>query len=163
MNDIEVRRSVRRKRSISARREGDKTVILMPAHLSAAEEERHISALLERLDRKEQSLTMSDAGLEALAGSLSRRYLAGAAEPISVRWVTNQNTRWGSCSIKAKAIRLSHRLQPMPSWVIEAVLVHELAHLIEPNHSRAFWQLVNRYPQAQRAKGFLEGVAHSQQ
>ncbi len=106
---------------------------------------------------------MSNEALAGLAATLNRTYFSGAATPNTLRWVTNQNSRWGSCSTQEKAIRLSHRLQPMPTWVIEAVLMHELAHLIEPNHGRAFWELVNRYPKAERAKGFLEGVAHTQQ
>lgn len=54
-------------------------------------------------------------------------------------------------------IRLSHRLQVMPSWVVDYVLVHELAHLAEPTHSSRFWRLVDRYPDAARARGYLEG------
>ncbi len=54
-------------------------------------------------------------------------------------------------------IRLSSRLQPMPAWVVDYVLVHELAHLLEPGHGREFHRLVERYPQAERAEGFLEG------
>lgn len=155
-----MRRSKRRKRSVSARREGDKTIVLMPAHLSKAEEERHIASLLNRLNRKELRGESGDDGLLALAHTVNRAYFAGLAEPRSVRWVTNQNSRWGSCSSGEKSIRLSHRLQGMPGWVIEYVLVHELAHLLEPNHGAAFWLLVDRFPKAERAKGFLEGVAH---
>jgi predicted metal-dependent hydrolase len=59
-------------------------------------------------------------------------------------------------------IRLSHRLRPMPVWVLDYVLVHELAHLVEPTHSTAFWRLVARYPDAERAKGFLEGYLAGQ-
>jgi predicted metal-dependent hydrolase len=73
--------------------------------------------------------------------------------------VENQNSRWGSCTPSDRTIRLSTRLQGMPTWVIDYVLVHELAHLIESGHTPAFWSWVDRFPRAERAKGFLEGVA----
>jgi predicted metal-dependent hydrolase len=74
-----------------------------------------------------------------------------------VRWVDNQRQRWGSCTPGDRTIRLSVRLQGMPGWVIDYVLVHELAHLIEPGHDAAFWGWVDRYPQSERAKGYLLG------
>ena len=91
------------------------------------------------------------------AHDLNDRYLGGLATPESVRWVENQNSRWGSCTPGDRTIRLSVRLQGMPGWVTDYVLVHELAHLIEPGHDPAFWGWVDRYPQAERAKGFLIG------
>ena len=79
------------------------------------------------------------------------------AQPVSVRWVDNQRSRWGSCTPGDKTIRLSARLQGMPSWVVDYVLVHELAHLLAPGHDAAFWAWVNRYPQADKAQGYLLG------
>jgi predicted metal-dependent hydrolase len=76
-----------------------------------------------------------------------------------VRWVTNQNGRWGSCTPVDRTIRISHRVQEMPDWVIDYVLVHELAHLVVPSHSAEFWDLVARYPKTERARGYLEGVS----
>lgn len=157
-----MRRSTRRKRSIQVRREGDKTIALVPAHLPRAEADAVIARLVQRLDRRERRSQLGDSDLAARAAVLSDRYLAGAAVPTSVRWVSNQNSRWGSCSTNEATIRLSDRLLGMPLWVIDYVLVHELAHLIEGNHSARFWRLVAAYPQAERAKGFLEGVAHRQ-
>ena len=74
-----------------------------------------------------------------------------------MRWVDNQTSRWGSCTPGDRTIRLSSRLQGMPAWVVDYVLVHELAHLLEPGHDATFWAWVDRYPQAERAKGYLLG------
>ena len=93
---------------------------------------------------------------------LSRGWLEGRAEPQSVRWVSNQNARWGSCTSQDRSIRLSDRLKGMPAYVVDYVLLHELAHLIEPNHSKSFWALVDAHPEADKAKGFLEGVSWQQ-
>jgi predicted metal-dependent hydrolase len=157
--EVEVRRSPRRRRTVSAYRERGKVIVLIPARLSRKEEESWVRTMVERLERSEQRRRPSDGSLARRAAELSDRYLDGLAEPRSIRWVSNQNTRWGSCTPSDKAIRLSSRLQGMPAWVIDYVLVHELAHLIEPGHTKRFWALVDRYPKAERAKGFLEGVA----
>jgi len=162
MGEVEIRRSSRRRRTVRAYREGDKIVVLMPAHLSVEEEQSHVRSLVERLDRRERRVRPSDEELLARAQLLSERWLDGRARPSSVRWVTNQNTRWGSCSSGDASIRLSHRLKGMPEWVVDYVLLHELAHLVEANHSARFWALVDPYPHTVRAKGFLEGVSWQQ-
>jgi predicted metal-dependent hydrolase len=156
---VEVRRSRRRRRTVSAYREDGKVVVLIPARLSRAEEATWVATMLERLEKSEQRRRPTDAALKRKATDLSTKYLDGLARPDSVRWVANQNSRWGSCTPGDQAIRLSSRLQGMPSWVIDYVLIHELAHLIEPGHTKKFWALVDKYPKAERAKGFLEGVA----
>ncbi|MEO6604310.1 MAG: M48 family metallopeptidase [Aeromicrobium sp.] len=162
MGEVEIRRSRRRKRTISAHREGDKTIVLVPAHLSKAEEEKAVRSLVERLDRREQRTRPSDDELMERAAVLSGHWLDGKAIPLSVRWVSNQNARWGSCSSGDRSIRLSDRLKGMPAYVVDYVLLHELAHLIEANHSKSFWALVDAYPDAVRAKAFLEGVSWTQ-
>jgi predicted metal-dependent hydrolase len=95
----------------------------------------------------------------ARARELSAAYLDDRAAPTSVRWVDNMTQRWGSCTTGTGAIRLSHRLQEMPAWVVDYVLLHELAHLLEAHHNKRFWAWVDRYPRAERAKGYLEGVS----
>jgi len=160
---VEVRRSRRRRRTVAAYREDDKVVVMIPARLSRAEEQEWVATMLARLERSEKRRRPSDAGLKRRALDLSERFLDGRAQPATVRWVDNQNSRWGSCTPSDRSIRLSRRLQGMPSWVIDYVLVHELAHLLEPGHTTAFWKWVDRYPRAERAKGFLEGVAAASQ
>lgn len=159
--DVEIRRSTRRRRTVSAYREGDRSIVLVPAGLAPAEERRIVARLLDRLDAKEaKRQAPGDDHLLARARELSRRHLRGRARPASVRWVTNQRRRWGSCTPADGSIRISTRLHDMPDWVLDYVLVHELAHLIEANHGPRFWALVDVYPQAARARGFLEGHVH---
>ncbi len=156
---VEVRRSRKRRRTVAAYREDDKVVVLLPARFTRAEEKEWVATMLARLERSERRRRPSDVGLERRAAELGERYLDGRAVPDTVRWVANQRSRWGSCTPSDKAIRLSTRLQGMPAWVIDYVLVHELAHLIEARHTAEFWEWVDRYPKAERARGFLEGVA----
>ncbi|MBL8930050.1 MAG: M48 family metallopeptidase [Kineosporiaceae bacterium] len=156
---VDVRRSARRRRTVSAYREGDRVVVLLPARFTRAEEREWVDRMLARLDQHERRRRPSDRDLVERAEELSRRYLAGRARPASVAWVDNQNRRWGSCSPGEGTIRLSSRLQGMPGWVVDYVLLHELAHLIEHDHSARFWQLLAGYPRTERARGFLEGFS----
>ena len=160
---VEVRRSRKRRRTVAAYREDDKVVVLLPARFTRAEEQEWVAAMLARLEKSEKRRRPSDAALAKRAAGLSSKYLDGLADPLVVRWVENQNSRWGSCTPSDRSIRLSTRLQGMPAWVIDYVLVHELAHLIESGHTPEFWAWVDRYPKAERAKGFLEGVAAASQ
>lgn len=154
---VEVRRSARRRRTVSAYREGDRTIVLLPARMSRAEEQQWVATMLERLEAQERRSRPSDDELWQRAQRLSARYLDGRARPRSVRWVSNQRTRWGSCTPADAAIRLSDRLQGMPEWVIDYVLLHELAHLLVHGHGPEFWALLDAYPEVERARGFLDG------
>ncbi|MDQ6650260.1 MAG: M48 family metallopeptidase [Actinomycetota bacterium] len=156
---VEIIRSTRRRRTVSAHREGERTVVMLPARMSHAEEQRWVTTMLDRLASREARLRPGDEELQLRAGMLSRRHLDGRAQPRSVRWVTNQSGRWGSATPADGTIRLSTRLQGMPSWVVDYVLVHELAHLVVPGHGQRFWALVAGYPRTERARGYLEGVA----
>jgi predicted metal-dependent hydrolase len=156
---VEVRRSARRRRTVSAYREGDRTIVLLPARMSRAEEERWVTTMLAQLAAREAKARPSDAQLLERAHGLSTRYLEGKARPASVRWVENQQSRWGSCTPVDRSIRLSRRLMDMPAWVLDYVLLHELAHLLVPGHGSRFWTLLESYPRTERARGYLEGVA----
>jgi hypothetical protein len=157
--EVEVRRSARRRRTVAAYREGKRVVVLVPARISRSEEREWVSVMLERLAKQDVRRRPTDDALQQRAVDLSRRHLDGLATPASVRWVANQNTRWGSCTVSDRTIRLSERLRGMPSWVIDYVLVHELAHLLVPGHGPDFWQWVERFPRTERARGYLEGVS----
>jgi predicted metal-dependent hydrolase len=160
---IEIRRSTRRRRTVSAYREGDRTIVLLPARMSRAEEAQYVAEMVARLDAQDRRARPTDTELTARAERLSNRYLDGRARPSSVRWVSNQRTRWGSCTIDDRSIRLSDRMQGMPEWVVDYVMVHELAHLIEPSHNRRFWALLESYEQTEKARGFLDGWSAARQ
>nr|WP_246221567.1 M48 family metallopeptidase [Phytoactinopolyspora mesophila] len=117
--------------------------------------------MVERLEAQERRRQPSDEQLLRRARELSRRYLDGRARPSSARWSAAQQSRWGSCTPADGSIRLSERLQGTPSWVIDYVIVHELAHLLIGNHGDEFWELVGRYPRSERARGFLDGLDHA--
>jgi predicted metal-dependent hydrolase len=160
-NLVEVRRSARRRRTVTAYRELGRTVVLIPSSFSPAEERRWVAQMVAKLQTREERRRRSlggDEELMARARALSAAHLDGMAEPASVRWVENQHRRWGSCTPADRSIRLSSRLRSMPEYVVDYVLVHELVHLVEPGHDERFWALVARYPRAERARGFLEGV-----
>jgi hypothetical protein len=161
--DVDVRRSRRRLRTVTAYREGDRTVVLIPARFTPAQEQEWVRRMLARLSAQDRRRRPGDDDLATRAGDLSRRYLGGLAQPASVAWATNQNSRWGSCTPADRSIRLSTRLQGMPAWVIDYVLLHELAHLIEQGHGPRFWRLLEDYPRTERARGFLEGFAAARQ
>lgn len=156
--DVEVRRSKRRKRTVSAYRQDGRLIVLIPASFTAAEERMWIERMAAKVDRQSRRTRGTDEQLMARARELSGTYLGGKAVPESVRWVDNMTTRWASCTTTSREIRMSDRLQNMPDWVVDYVLLHELAHLVEASHSPYFWSLVDRYPKAERAKGYLEGA-----
>ena len=159
VRDVEIRRSARRRRTIQAYREGDRTIVLVPAHLTPEQEREEVERVVARLEAKSARRPDDDTALRERADALSARYLSGRARPTSVRWVGNQNTRWGSCTSATGTIRISDRLRDAPEYVVDYVLLHELAHLIEANHSPRFHALVADYPQRVKAEGFLEGAA----
>lgn len=162
---IVVRRTARRKTGLAAFWENGQAVIAVPARLSLEDEQYwvpHMAAKLEQSKVRAPGGRRGPASDEALLQrslDLSKTYLGSRAVPESVRWVNNQNDRWGSATPARKTIRISHHVQGMPDWVVDYVLLHELAHLIHPNHSAAFWAELASYPKLESAKAFLQGAS----
>ncbi|MCS7075227.1 MAG: M48 family metallopeptidase [Bacteroidia bacterium] len=74
--------------------------------------------------------------------------------------IRNQKTRWGSCS-SVKNISLNWRLVKMPIWVIDYIILHELAHTVHLNHSKDFWALIQQLcPYYQKAETWLKEYGH---
>ena len=158
-DEIEVRRSRRRRRTVSAYRDGGRTIVLIPSRFSADEERAWVEAMMRKLAAGDKRRRPSDQQLLERAAELSRRYLGGLAKPVSIAWVTNQSSRWGSCTPGDGTIRISVRVKGMPPWVLDYVILHELTHLLQPGHGREFWSLLESFPRTERARGYLEGVA----
>lgn len=156
-----MRRSRRRTKTVQAFRENGRTVVAIPDRFTRAEEEEWVARMVARLDRTQRRRRPSDTELAARAERLSARYLEGRARPQSVAWVGTQSSRWGSCTPATGTIRISDQVKGMPGWVLDYVLVHELAHLLAAGHGPDFWAWVERYPHTARARGFLDGVSYA--
>jgi len=155
---VKIIRSNQRRKTVGARLEDGVLIIRAPASLSDKELTPIIESLKKRMGRRARTVPQTDEILEKRAQELNRKYFDGRLKWQSVRYVTNQNSRFGSCTPENGTIRLSDRLTAMPAWVRDYVLVHELAHLLQANHGPKFWELVNRYPLTERARGYLMAV-----
>lgn len=147
---VEIVRSTRRRKTVEARPVDGVLRVMVPAAMSAAEEARWVAEMQRRHARRARA---DHVDIDARAAELAARY--ALPRPTDIRWVDNQRSLWGSCTPVAGTIRVSNRIAAFPRWALDYVLVHELAHLVEANHSPAFWTLVGRYPKAERARGFL--------
>jgi predicted metal-dependent hydrolase len=152
---VEVRRSSRRKKTISAEIVGRAVVVSIPERMSRADEHEWVTTMVGRMaERQRRDRLNARDSLRYEAARLADLYLNGV-RPRDISWTLTERSRWGSCSTRDGSISLSLALADYPSWVRDYVIVHELAHLVVADHSSAFWELVNRYPYTERARGFL--------
>lgn len=156
--EIQIVRSARRRRTVSARLIEGGTVLEVLAPLSMRDDE--LGPVVEKLKDRvlrhaARAETADDTALAARAQELNRQVFGGRLHWNEIRYVTNQNKRFGSCTPATRTIRISHRLAVMPAWVRDYVIVHELAHLLEANHGARFWKLVSACPKTERARGYL--------
>lgn len=153
---VEVVRSPRRRKTITAERRDGRVVVRLPVGLSQAEERTWVDRMVTRLterDRLDRLNARRD--LERIAARLNQRCFGDRLRWRSIRFVGNQRDRFGSCTPVDRTIRISDRVADMPSWVREYVVMHELTHLVVAGHSSRFWRIVRRYPLAERARGYL--------
>lgn len=165
--NYEIRRSKRRKKSVGAFRENGKTIIVAPMRMSLTEIHTYAEELVSKLDGHYEKLASNEL-LETRAKYLVSNYLdidvlTAHHAPVSITWVNNQNSRWGSCTPSDGKIRISHRLQGMPQYVIDAVLLHELIHLIVPDHSEKFYSYLAKFEDYKLAKEFLAGYSFARE
>jgi len=154
--EVEVRTSERRRKYATAYWQGNKIVVVLPSRMAQRERPRMVERLVAQVLAARPNATGSDAYLESRARTLADSYVDGV-RPSSVCWAPTQRRRWGSCNPQTKAIRISTMLRPVPPWVLDAVLVHELAHLLEAGHGPAFKAILSRYEKSHEADLFLAG------
>ena len=159
--EVQVVRSAKRRKTISATLEQGVLVVRLPARMTRTQEQFWIEKMRARFEKRDR-IEAPETPLQRRADALNRRYFEGQLR-FRIDWVKNQRSRWGSCSPDSGTIRLSHELLKLPAYVVDYVIVHELAHLLEANHGPRFWALVRRFPQADRAIGFLEGYQWARQ
>jgi predicted metal-dependent hydrolase len=148
--------SRRRRRTVQALLVGGVLELRVPEAMPPEERSRWAERMRARIERQIRRAQPSDAVLEERARELNLRYVDGRLHWASVGYAAQQR-RWGSCTTTAGVIRVSSRAAALPRWVRDYILVHELVHLEVPGHGARFWALVNRYPLAERARGFLIG------
>jgi hypothetical protein len=135
--EVEIRASSRRKKTGTAHWSGSRIVVQIPARIRGRERAAFVDDLVVRLLSQRPQNAAGDASLEDRARVLAGQFNDGV-EPSSVRWVKNHQC---------------------PEWVIDAVLVHELAHLQEADHSPRFNEIAERHPRQGDSALFLEGYA----
>ena len=149
----------KRVKNVNARLRGSTLYISAPPQMPSKRIEQMSMELGRKLLRRERARRVNnEEDALALALKVARRF---ERQPMvdKALFVTNQRSRWGSYSQKTRTIRLNAALRSMPRWVLEAVVAHELAHVIHPDHSPEFWELLHSvYPETERAMAFLEGV-----
>lgn len=158
-----VIRSAKRRRTVTGDLVAGQLRLRVPMRLGRSDVEAHARAFHKRLAGSSAYAAASDEQLLERARQLSAQHFEGSAQPSSISWSSRQLKRWGSTTSATGAIRLSARLQSMPGWVVDSVLVHELAHLIEPDHGERFQRLVARYRHTAEADAFLAGVSWAEQ
>lgn len=156
--NIRVIRSARRKKTISAQYIDGIFEVTIPAWMSKKEEAEWVTKMAARFAKANSH---SDAELTTRTKQLAKRYRL--PQPASVQWAGELKTMWGSCAIDVGAIRVNSVLKKTPGWVVDYVLVHELAHLLHAGHGPDFWAVVARYPKSERAIGFLMGMGLAEQ
>ncbi|MEX2324142.1 MAG: M48 family metallopeptidase [Nitriliruptoraceae bacterium] len=159
---LEIHRSWRRQRSATVDLRNGRLIARLPAGLSPAVEERLLNDLIPKALKRDRARQLaSDTDLYRRACRLADTYLDGL-RPASVTWSARMGRQWGSCTPATASIRISHTLAGMPDYVLDYLLVHELAHLRERRHNATFNDLVARYPDRDKAQAYLDGFLHGQ-
>jgi predicted metal-dependent hydrolase len=156
INSIKILRSKKRRRTVSARLVKDILIVRAPENIPESRLEKVIAELKAKIERKQLKEDLNKReNLVQRAREFNLRYFENKLNISSIEYVTDQHSKFGCCNYRTGRIRISHRISAMPQWVRDYVIIHELAHLVVPGHSQAFWNIVNRYKLTERARGYL--------
>lgn len=147
---VEVVRSKKRRRSVSASMVNGVLRVSIPSWMSVVEEQGAVDEMVRRFKRR---IATTDIDLMQRARQLAKAH--SLRLPDVIEWAENLTSVWGLCTPSSGRIRISTRLVGAPAWVLDYVIVHELAHLHVAAHNPDFWAIVHRYPKAERAIGYL--------
>ena len=128
--------------------------LLVPATMPHSERQHWAEVMTRRLQRRAERARPTDGRLEERAQHLNKRHFGGALTWASIGFA-EMDRLWGSCTFTHGAIRIARRAAALPDWVLDYLLVHELAHLVHSDHGAEFKELEYRYPLTERAKGYL--------
>jgi predicted metal-dependent hydrolase len=157
---IRIVASRRRRRTVAARLRAGVLELLVPDWMSHAERQRWAEVMSRRLQRRLERSRPSDQRLAQRAMSLNERHFGGRFRWSSITFADMAHL-WGSCTFTSGAIRIASRASALPEWVLDYLLVHEMAHLEQSDHGSAFRELENRYPLSERARGYLMALDHT--
>jgi len=155
--EIIVIRSTRRKKNISAYRQGGRIVVSIPARMSKADERAMVPEMVAKIRAQEAAATMSEETLSIRVGELLTQLAPEiTVRPSSVNWRAMRE-RWGSCTGTDRSIRISDRLKGAPDNVLDYVLFHEAIHLQFFDHGPQFKEILTRFPEEALAEAYLSG------
>lgn len=154
---IRIVASRRRRRTVAARLRSGVLELLVPDWMPRAERERWAEEMRQRIERRMERARPSDHKLGERARALNDRHFGGRLRWTSIAFA-DMSHLWGSCTFTTGAIRIANRAASLPEWVIDYLVVHELAHLEHSDHGPAFHEMENRYPLTERARGFLMAI-----
>lgn len=157
---VKIIRSKKRFRTVSARMTKDILLVQAPQRLAAEQLEKIVGQFRLKFERKLLKTELDKTrDLVDRANRINAKYFGNKLKLDQIEYVTDQNSKYGCCNFRTARIRISHKISLMPGWVRDYVVLHEMAHLVESNHGKAFWQIVSRYRLAERARGYLMAAA----
>ena len=165
---IIVRRDKRLKKSSRWEWQSEGVILLrVPHRLSDKIIRQQIDSITTKLERQEKMAERrTDKVLNERTSFINQNYFAGEIQWKAIRWVSNMNTRLGSCTNGGTTdghIRISDKIKNWPQWVVDYVIAHELVHRMQPNHNKDFWRILTEgYPKAERARGFIQGIGFAE-